>query len=117
MNRKIWTYLEIAAKLAKKRNDRRHFFLGAIGIRTDGTLVKSPNGHPLNVKIHSSHAEFRVSKKLDTGSEIYVARIRKEDGTMAMAKPCRVCQIALKSAGVKKVYYSIGPKEYGIMIL
>jgi len=37
--------------------------------------------------------------------DIYVVRIRA-DGLLANAKPCAVCLDALRSAGIRRVFYS-----------
>lgn len=49
------------------------------------------------------------------GSTVYVARVRRDNGKMAMSRPCRDCERVLRSRGVRKVFYTIGPKEYGVM--
>lgn len=57
----------------------------------------------------SRHAEFSVllgvPKHLVVGSTVFVARVTK-GGRVSMAKPCPSCQNLLKTAGVRKVYYS-----------
>lgn len=39
------------------------------------------------------------------GMTLYVVRVRA-DGTLAMAKPCLLCQEIIQAAGIKKVYYT-----------
>jgi deoxycytidylate deaminase len=39
------------------------------------------------------------------GTVLYVVRILA-DGSLAMAKPCLLCQEIINAAGVAKVYYS-----------
>ena len=118
MNRKIFNYLEIAANVATQKKDRRSFFLGVVGVRKDGRLVSASNG-PTVVPSKNAHAEARVSRKLDVGSIVYIARMAMNRKTkkreFALSKPCKSCQRILKSVGVKRVYYTIGPNEYGIM--
>lgn len=116
MNRKIFNYFEIAANLTQKKSDldRREYLLGAIAVRGDGTMVASINGSNIEPN-RNTHAEYRVCLKIDHGATIYVARIRLKDGAFALAKPCHSCQKMMKSKKVKKIYYTIGPKEYGIM--
>lgn len=119
MKRKIWHFFEIAAELATKKKDildKRAYFLGAIGIRQDGTIVASINGSSTSPK-RQAHCEYRLASKLDFGATIYVARVRKGDGSFAMAKPCRNCQKVLRSKKVKKVYYTISQNEYGVLYL
>lgn len=115
MNRKIFNYFKIAAKLSRKKKNKRYFYLGAIGIRSDGVMVKSANG-PTPEPHPESHAEVRMAKKLDVGSTVYVARV-VATGDFAMAKPCRNCERYLKNKGVKTVYYTIANNEFGRLIL
>lgn len=60
-----------------------------------------------------SHAEARLFRKLDYGSTVYVARIRRDNGLIAMAKPCKTCQSVMKNRGVKQCFYTISPSEFG----
>jgi tRNA(Arg) A34 adenosine deaminase TadA len=39
------------------------------------------------------------------GTRLYVVRV-KRDGSLAMAKPCKVCEELIGWAGIRKVYYS-----------
>jgi tRNA(Arg) A34 adenosine deaminase TadA len=117
MRNKIWNFLEIAGRTASKRShDARDYWLGAAAVRSDGVIVTSSNG-PAPDKTREVHAEYRLSKKLDYGATVYVARVRMVDGQFGLAKPCNACMNALKSRKVKKVYYTIGPSEYGTLIL
>jgi hypothetical protein len=109
--RKIFYYLEIAGRIGIKRSDdKRQYWLGAVGERNDGTLVFSCNG-PTPQPDRCSHAEYKLSKKLDYGAVVYVARVLR-NGDFAMAKPCKNCIKVLKSKKVKKVYFTIGPNKY-----
>lgn len=109
---KVNRYFKLAKSVASK-NDRRRYRLGAVGIRTDGTIVTSTNipcPHPEKY----AHAEARLARKLDYGSEVFVVRILK-CGTLANARPCLSCQATLSRLGVKRIYYSISNSEYGVM--
>jgi tRNA(Arg) A34 adenosine deaminase TadA len=95
------------------------YHIMAMGIRKDGTVVFSNNGaavfppaDKLIVKI--AHAEQRISRKLDKGAEVYVVRLTR-DKQLAMARPCSTCYTVLRARGVKRVYYSIAPGEYGVL--
>lgn len=107
-------YLLEAANVSTKGMQHRRKLLGALGVRSDGTIVTSYNGCAENRK-PEIHAERRLVAKLDVGSTVYVARTRREDGELAMAKPCIRCENALRHRGVKKVVYTIGPDEYGVI--
>lgn len=89
--------------------------LGAAGIRKDGVLVTSFNGNPKEPE-WTAHAESRLCKKLTPNSVIAVVRVG-QGGEWQLAKPCPSCQRCLKRVGVKRVYYSIAPNEYGCLDL
>jgi tRNA(Arg) A34 adenosine deaminase TadA len=109
-------YLRFAASLAAKRKcDNQGFYVGAVGIRNDGALVHAFNGSG-NHPIAQGHAETRLSRKLDVGSIVYVARYSFGTHNLVIAKPCKNCERVLQSRGVKKIYYSIQNNEYGIMV-
>jgi len=112
MNKK---YFEMAKIIATSKKDKRSFLLGAVGVRKDGVIVASPNGPAILVEnkanrgyFPKAHAEFRISKKLDVGSVVYVVRVRRGDKRVCLAKPCETCVNVLRYRGVKKIYYSIG---------
>lgn len=111
-------YLRIASHIALKGNVHRKSYIGSVGIRRDGTMVMAWNGSSAGTTIDRcppAHAEARLARKLDWGSTVYVARTRKDDGRLAMAKPCRTCELALRRKGVKRVEYSISEHEYGVL--
>lgn len=101
--------------MAFTRRDGRSFFHGAIGVRKDGAIVHAINGSS-KVPSRQAHCEYRLSTRLDVGSVVYVVR-RRKDGTLANSKPCMNCEKAMRSVGVRRVYYSIGDSEYGVMDL
>ena len=112
-----------AARLAQTDDpdDVREALIGAIGERADGVVVFARNSAVLDTTGNTGepfcfapcHAEWRLAKKLDTGSTVYVARVRK-DGTLAMARPCGDCERVLRSRKVVRVYYTVGPTSYGV---
>jgi tRNA(Arg) A34 adenosine deaminase TadA len=116
MSNYIDQMLAISVRVALMGDTDRKYCLGAVAKRTDGALVYAYNGRPLNVHA-PSHAEFRLSKKLDSSSTVFVSRVNRNTGVIALSKPCNACQIALKSRNVNKVIYSITDKEYGVMFL
>ena len=59
------------------------------------------------------HAELHALIQLSYMAKpyaIYVARVDKE-GNPVLAKPCRICSLAIKDAGIKRVYYTKGGKN------
>lgn len=102
-----------AADIAIKGGVIRRYKIGAVGVRTDGTMVKSKNT-PCRRPEPNAHAEARVCRKLDRGSTVYVVRVLS-DGSYAMARPCRTCRKIMKIRGIKRCYYSINNNEYGVI--
>lgn len=109
--------LESAISLARRWIGRsgKAYSLAAVGVRSDGATVISVNGWNTDVE-PKHHAEGRVIRKLDVGSTIFVARIKK-DGTVGMAKPCPACQNILKSRKVHEVHFTIDEESWGTMNL
>lgn len=111
-----------AARIAcAGHGDRRNFLLGSIGIRKDGATVSAKNGAVISSStfedyrvVSDAHAECRVLRKLGKGGILYVSRILKKDGSLAMARPCHICQARIRAARVLKVFYTIDDYHYGI---
>jgi tRNA(Arg) A34 adenosine deaminase TadA len=116
MNKKIFNYFEIAAKIAQSKSDNRSALVGAVGIRKDGAIVKSLNS-PVENKRRLMHAECKLCRKLDYGATVYVARVRMDNIEFAMARPCFDCRKIMRTKKVKKVYYTINNQQYGILDL
>jgi len=112
--KKIFNYLELAARTAVKKDDQRSFLLGACAVRKDGKLVSAWNG-PSQMKMREAHAEYRLSSKLDVGSVVYVARVRLKDGSFGISRPCASCLKILLYKGVSRVYYTVSDNEIGII--
>jgi len=93
----------------------QNFRLGAAAERADGKLVVAVNGLALR-PCWNCHAEARLCRKLTPDSVVAVVRV-DGDGQWKLARPCESCQRCLKRSGVKRVFYSIAPNEYGTMLL
>lgn len=93
--------INIAMKEAAKARHRQHKF-GAVLFRGGRVLQSSHNfSH-----IHAEHAVLNRAWRQDVdGATILVIRMRK-NGTLGLAKPCKLCMKRLAQAGVKKVIYS-----------
>ncbi len=111
MKSKVRKFLNVAAKMARIKEDNRHFFIGAVAVRGDDVTVYSYNGNP-KFPTPEHHCEARLCRKLDKGAIVYVARTTA-DGSWAMSKPCCNCERTLKRSMVKKVFYTIAPNQYG----
>ena len=106
-------FFRLAKIVAAKGADRRRYRLGAVGIRSDGAIVKSKN-IPNKYPEPQAHAEARLAKKLDKNSIVYVVRI-DANNRLTESRPCASCQRILRFKGVKRVYYSISETEYGVI--
>lgn len=107
-------YFRLAKKVAARGKDCRSYRLGAVGVRKDGTVVKSKN-IPNRLPEPAAHAEARVCRKLDKGSQVYVVRIDRKNN-LTLARPCCVCQRMMRARNIKRCYYSISENEYGVII-
>lgn len=61
--------------------------------------------HPFHTLHAEVHALLGSSFEETKGAVAYIYRELK-DGTMALAKPCPSCQLALVYAGISKAYYT-----------
>jgi deoxycytidylate deaminase len=52
------------------------------------------------------HAEMNVLRFARPGDEIDVMRFTKKNHQLTMAKPCHLCEEAMRKAGIKKVRYT-----------
>lgn len=89
---------------ASLSRSRKKASLACVARRSDGAIVRSTNGRVLG-RSPASHAEARCARKLDVGSEVFVARVLR-DGTPAMARPCGDCAGMLRARGVVRVVYT-----------
>jgi len=116
---KIDRYFRLAKTIAAKGDiseAKRKYRLGAVGIRSDGTVVTASNVPCRQPNDRArSHAEARLVRKLNRGSEIYVVRILR-DNTLSNACPCIKCQNAMRLRGIRRVYYSISDNQYGVIV-
>lgn len=73
----------------------------------------SKTERPDRIYLHAEIAALVKCRKMP--HTLYVFRFL-HDGQMGLAKPCPICQIALREAGVKKVVYTTesGISEYTV---
>lgn len=105
--------LNMAAKIAQGGDKKKSYLLAAVIKRKDGAIVIAEN---IITKEQNpqAHAEYRALRKADLGCELYVARVLRKNGQWAMARPCKHCQAIIRNKGVRRVYYTIGPNEFGV---
>ncbi len=101
-----------AARLAYTIDGNKDYLFGCLAFRDDGTEVRSRNQrvrgpHP------QAHAEARVLRKAGMNAILYVARVTR-DKKWGLAQPCKTCQTLIRNRRVKRVFYTIGPNEFGV---
>lgn len=113
----------LAAETAMQKtdiNNKRTFYLGAIGKRRDGAIVRSHNEATAPMQhyrpILRAHAEGRCIVKLGKEGILYIARVRRIDLKYGNSMPCKMCQIIIRAARTKVVYHTIDHNCYGIWI-
>lgn len=106
--------MRLAANLAQSSEcSFRHGAVVVKGGRVVSTGINRFKNHPLSVspehiKSHCSvHAEVDALRKLKDakGATIYVARIGRR-GDKMLSRPCNMCYIAIRDAGVAKIVYT-----------
>src|SRR6266566_113392 len=112
---RVKDFFELAKRVAISKLDKRNHLLAAIATRSDGAIVWSPNG-PTPTPNGLVHAEQKTLRKCDYGATMYVVRIRKIDGSLALSKPCGKCLSAMHAKRVKRCFYSINDNEYGVIV-
>ncbi len=107
------------AKLWSSHSEHHTYKLGCVIVKKNKIISGGFNKiktHTKSIhKFNMLHAEIDalIGKDYDKlrNSFAFVYRERK-NGKPAMAKPCEACELALKKAGVKRVYYTIDIEPY-----
>lgn len=113
--------LEHAISLARENPTDLNRMAAIIAKRREvlGIGLNSRKTHPLQYFFSKSHVKVSVHAEIAAiidalktneaedliGSSIFVARVLK-NGSRATAKPCEICQRAIKAYGIKAVYYT-----------
>ncbi|WP_078937815.1 deaminase [Streptomyces virginiae] len=102
--------IDLAVKQALRSKCRQR--VGAVLTAGTRVIAASPNRRRNNPETTFLHATFHAEEAAlrraarTACSTIYVARVDAR-GVACMAKPCPRCQLALKAAGVGRVYYTV----------
>lgn len=115
-----------AAKAVSELSDYPIHQIGCVVVKGH-RIVSSGHNHkhkcnPLQAKLDTEkygvacpgklHAEIMallplIRDKVDLkGASIYIYRQHK-NGTLAMARPCSICEKVIKELGIKKIFYTI----------
>jgi deoxycytidylate deaminase len=111
--------LEVAratALASKGTGKNRNFKVGAVLFKGKKLVAAKSNSyktHPLlspytNYPCLHAESYALISHGLDNceGLDLLAVRVRKSDGELVMAMPCKVCQEVIKEAGIRHVYYT-----------
>lgn len=119
-------HLKTAIKIAEANDMYPKWSFGAVLIK--GGALRSVGMNKLHTHASiasdehlsdlSTHAEEDALRRCGNprGATLYIARVGR-NGLPALAKPCSTCEPMLREARVKRVVYSIGPREYGVLNL
>lgn len=100
----------------KALENKRQYHMAAI-LRRKGRVIKigenTDKTHPRFKRQHSDgtwsshmHAEMNVLRFAAPGDEIEVMRVEKYSKNLTMAKPCTLCELEMKKAGISRVRYT-----------
>lgn len=105
-------FFEAARKASLKSTHRQHKIGCAIVYKNKVVSVgfNQLKTHPESTHPYKSiHAEFDAVYKCDPAllseSDIYVYREDKR-GNLAIAKPCKYCEILIHNAGIRNIFYT-----------
>jgi len=62
-----------------------------------------------NVFLHAEIAALVKNRYTEKAARIYIARIYR-NGDYALAKPCPICSLAIKEAGIEEIFYTTKTK-------
>jgi deoxycytidylate deaminase len=104
-----------ALNKATLRSTHIKHMTGCVIVDKKGKIISNGCAHTSSFRINqlnSIHAEIHALgrgryKNLD-GAIVYVQTIARKSGNVTLAKPCLTCAIALRTAGIKEVIYTIG---------
>lgn len=77
--------------------------------KTHPTQAKyaAKTGHHTKIFLHAEIAALVKAK--GRGSRMYIVRVTK-NGNLGNSRPCSVCQLAIREAGIKNVWYTTATK-------
>jgi tRNA(Arg) A34 adenosine deaminase TadA len=68
-------------------------------------LCASKAGMPEKIYLHAEIAAIIKCKDLSKAHSIHIFRYGKTQNPL-LAKPCKICALALKQAGIKEIYHT-----------
>lgn len=103
-----------ALRKATLRSTHKRHMTGCIILNKKGKVISDGCSHSSSLRLNelrSIHAEIHAlgrGRHSDlNGAIAYVETIARKSGNVTMSKPCLTCAIALRTAGIKEVIYSL----------
>jgi len=109
--------LNVAKKLAETSEENmKHGCVIVLGGSVQAMGINKRTNDPFfhkNLHWLSEHAEAAALRRSNRteGAVAYIARVNKH-GEERMSRPCPKCMEALKSAGIKKIVYTVDSSIY-----
>jgi len=102
---------------ATKRSTHRRHQTGCVIVK-NREIISSGCSHSSSFRLnelHSIHAEIHALgrgrfENLD-GAEAYICTIARKSGNVTYSAPCLTCAIALRTAGIRDVWYTDGVSD------
>lgn len=117
-------YLEKALVKATRRSTHSRYQTGCVILNRRGEIVSDGCSHSSSrtlKELRSVHAEIHAlgrGRHIDlTDCVAYVVTMARKSRNLVNSAPCFTCAIAMKSAGIKEVIFSLNNFEYKIINL
>lgn len=120
MNKLIEKHL----RKATSRCPHKRHMVGAVIVSKGGEILGDGCAHVSNIRLSelsSVHAEIhalgRARHENLKGAIVYVRAIARKSNNIVVGKPCLTCAIAMKTAGIDTVIYSVSEGRTGTLDL
>ena len=105
-------FFDLAQKVSKK-SEHKQFRMGCVIVYKNKVVSLGINSYKTHTKATTPyktlHAELdaiiSADRKELKNCDLYIYR-ELSDGTLAIAKPCNYCQVAIFKAGIRQVFYT-----------
>jgi deoxycytidylate deaminase len=122
-----------AHKTLETKNQHKKYFVGALALDSRSNPVcvgfnSYTKSHPYQKKLSERISIENIREKIYLHAEIsalirckgeaetlIVARIGVDDNIFRLARPCPICQEAIRQSGIKKVYFTNDQGELVLM--
>jgi len=112
-------HIETKLRKVTARCPHKRHQMGCVLTDSHGAIISDGCAHASNIRLAqttSMHAEIhclgRGRYRSLRGTTAYVMARARKSGNVTIGKPCLTCAIAMRSAGVEKVFYSVSNGVY-----